>query len=85
MKKFPKAQLDEIIKITHKFREMCLSDEDTSAVLNDRIKAAKEIGIEAGTFWSYILDLVDACIGLKDECTGEDIYKALEVLGWTVE
>ncbi len=84
MKKFPKAQLDEIIKLTRKFQDMSHSDEDTGTVLNDRIKVAQHIGIETGIFWSYILDFVDACIGLNHGCTNEDIYRVLEVLGWTV-
>lgn len=79
-----KAKLDEAIELT---RQYYFNDYDED-VLKQMLAAGRAVEKAAGLRLHTMADLIGSIIGstcLKPNCTNEDIYKVLEVLGWSVE
>ena len=82
MKKIPKKQFDELVRLSRKFWE----DIDTT-LLKDRIDVAMEIREATGIDWVATIDFIDCIIrstGILPGASDEMIYNLLRVLGWEV-
>lgn len=79
----PKAKLDNLVLMCRGFYEDVNND-----TLDKMFEATRDLEKEVGLGTSSLQDVITGIIrysGLKHDATNEDIYKVLEVLGWTVE
>ena len=83
-KKLPKAKLDWLIVACTAFY--------SASCESKRERALKEMSRATREFCDYpsvrpyaLQDLITGMVRLKPDATKEDVYKVLEVLGWTVE
>ena len=79
-----KAKLDVAIE---RMRDYYHGEYDED-VLRDMMAACREVEKPARMSLHVMVDLLCSIVrhdGLKSEATNEDIYKVLEVLGWSVE
>lgn len=81
-KKLSKVKIDEMLSLTREYHEN-YTDNDSwyGPILQKRIAVAHDAG---PVDWLYLVDIVDGSYGMNREITNEDIYRVLEVLGWTV-
>jgi hypothetical protein len=83
MKKIPKKQFDEVIRLSRKI----WNDDDYTDAIKKRIKVAKEIHQTTGLCFTAIMDIIDCIIrpsGFMAGADNEMIYLILRVLGWEV-
>jgi hypothetical protein len=84
MKKIPKKQFDEVIRLTREFWE---DADDSNVLLQERIKIAMNIKDVSGVDWFAIINFVDSLFqrtGFLPDASNEMIYILLRVLGWEV-
>lgn len=82
MKKIPKKQFDEVIRLSRK-----IWDDGCTDTIKKRIKVAQEIYQTTGLCFTVIMDIVDCIIrpsGFMAGADNEMIYLILRVLGWEV-
>lgn len=82
-KKIPKEKLDNLLLLCGGYYNS-LDDES----LSEMMRATKELETDIGVSMFALQDVVTGIIrsrGMKPDATNEDIYKVMEVLGWTVE
>ena len=82
MKKIPKKQFDEVIRLSREIWEDGGTD-----IIKNRIKVAQEIYQTTGLCFTVIMDIVDSIIrpsGFMPGADNEMIYLILRVLGWEV-
>jgi uncharacterized protein YutE (UPF0331/DUF86 family) len=83
-KMIPKEKLDAAIE---KVRDYYHGGYDED-VLRDMMAACREVEKACGFSLHAMIDLLVGIVrhgGMKPDATNEDIYKVLEVLGWSVE
>ena len=85
-KNIPKKTLDKLLDLTRTYYGGdTLANEDALAEMIREYRRM-EADVAIGCF--ALLDFIASIIrysGLKRDATNDDIYKVLEVLGWTVE
>ena len=82
MKKIPKKQFDEVIRLSREIWE-----DGGEKPIKDRIKIAQEIYGITGLCFTVIMDIVDCIIrpsGFMPNADNDMVYLILRVLGWEV-
>lgn len=85
--KIPKEKLDDVLAVARHYYDLNTKAGDTDA-LTAMLASARDLEEEAEIGMHALLDVITGIVrysGLKHDATNEDIYKVLEVLGWTVE
>lgn len=82
----PKEQLDRCIELTRKYHDPeCPYDRDLMDEKRDACLDLERSTARCIYTFSDLLSSIFTYTGLNRDATNEDIYKVLEVLGWTVE
>ena len=82
MRKLPKKQFDEIIKLTREYWAT-----GKKILLSQRTSNALDFAIMTGLNWLSVLDLLDSLLrngGLCTDAENDEIYSVLRVIGWEV-
>lgn len=82
MKRIPKKQFDEVLRLSRE-----IWDNGEHEPIKERIKVAQEITNATGLDWLAIMDLIDCIIrdsGFVPNADDDFIYLLLRVLGWDV-
>lgn len=82
MKKIPKKQFDEVLRLSRDIWE-----KHEQEPIKERIKVAQEITNVTGLDWMAIMDFIDCIIrssGFVPGASDDFIYLLLRVLGWEV-
>lgn len=88
MKKIDKALLDGFIEV---HRELARTDVMDDAAFKEAVgrchESAERVQAACGVYWGAVDDFMHSILVLRGVCpeaSNEDIYKALEILGWEV-
>lgn len=82
MKKIPKKQFDEVLRLSREYWES-----GEVSLIKERIAIAQDIYKKAGIDWLAITDLIDCIIrssGFVPGASDDFIYLLLRVIGWEV-
>lgn len=83
-KKLPKAKLDWLIVACAAFYS-ATCDAKRECAWKEVSRASKAISPDSFVRVYALQDLITGIVRLSPDATKEDVYKVLEVLGWTVE
>lgn len=82
-----KSELDAIFQAVMAYYESI--DEGTQERRLELYRAAMDkieaLGFDRPMMEFGLFDLITSCTKMVEDCTSDDIARALEVLGWTVE
>ena len=88
--RIPKKELDELLDLTRDYRHAHdLTEDERAEVLGRRIDLSERIEKLAASdngwfFWYCIEQATGAAFLMNPECTNEEFYRVLGILGWEV-
>lgn len=87
MKKIPKKQFDEVLRLTREYWSDDYKVSTKNPILNERIQVALTVSIDYEVDWLALIDLVEGILMRRGFCPDADndmIYAVLNLLGWVV-